>query len=63
MYGFVVVDYNFQGVVLYRKIARAAVTAAASTAEIVGMLARERHELATQSECLMREVSLLSFLV
>jgi hypothetical protein len=63
MYGFVVVDYNFQGVVLYRRIARAAVATAVSAAEIVGRLARERHELATQSECLMREVSLLSVLV
>ena len=63
MYGFVVVDYNFHGVVMYRRIADAAVSVTARVVGMVGRLARERQELAMQSDCLMREVSLLSLLV
>jgi len=63
VYGFVVEDYNFQGVLMYRRVAGAAVSVAARAAGMVGRLARERQELAMQSDCLMREVSLLSLLV
>lgn len=63
LYGFVVVDYNFQGVVLYRKVAGAAVSVAARAAAMVSRLAREKEELASQSDCLMREISLLGLLV
>lgn len=63
LYGFVVVDYNFEGVVLYNRVARAAVSVAARAAEILGVIAGEGHELAMQSACLMKEVSLLSLLV
>lgn len=44
-----VVDYNFQGVVLYRRLAGAAVSVAARAAAMIGRLAKEREELATQS--------------
>jgi hypothetical protein len=63
MYGFVVVDYNFQGVVLYSEIAWSAVSVAATAAGVLGRVARGRKELVVQSECLMKEVSLLSLLV
>jgi len=63
MYGFVVVDYNFHGVVMCRRIADATISVTASAVGMVGRLARERQELAMQSDCLMREVSLLSLLV
>jgi len=63
MYGFVVVDYNFHGVVMYRRIADAAVSVAARAVGKLGSMAREQQELAMQSDCLMREVSLLSLLV
>ena len=63
MYGFVVVDYNFHGVVLCRRIADAVVSVTAKVVGMVGRLARERQELAMQSDCLMREVSVLSLLV
>lgn len=55
-------DYNFQGVVLYRKVACAAVSVAARAAGMVSE-AGNQQELALQSDCLMREVSLLSLLV
>ena len=42
MYGFVVVDYNFHGVVMYRRIADAAVSVAVRAVGMVGRLARER---------------------
>jgi hypothetical protein len=57
------VDYNFQGVVMYRKVASAAVSVAARAAGMVGGFAREPQELVKQSDCLMREVSLLGLLV
>jgi hypothetical protein len=41
MYGFVFIDYNFQGVLMYRKVASAAVSVAARAAGMVGRLARE----------------------
>ena len=63
MYGFVVVDYNFHGVVMCRRIADATISVTARAVGMVGRLARERQELAMQSDCLMREVSLLSLLV
>jgi len=63
MYGFVVVDYNFHGVVMCRRITDAAISVAARAVGMVGRLAREQQELAMQSDCLMREVSLLSLLV
>jgi len=41
MYGFVVVDYNFQSVVMYRKIASAAVSVAARATGMLGRLASQ----------------------
>ena len=46
-----------------RRIADVAVSVALRAVGMVGRLARERQELAMQSDCLMREVSLLSLLV
>jgi hypothetical protein len=63
MYGFVVVDYNFEGVVQCSRVARAAISVAARATGVLGRLAGERHDLAVQSDCLMREVSLLNLLV
>lgn len=63
LYGFVVVDYNFEGVLLCSRVARTAVFGAARATGILGGLARERHDLVLQAECLMREVSLLNLLV
>lgn len=45
MYRFVVVDYNFQGVVQYSEIARSAVSVAATAAGVLGRVARGRKEL------------------
>lgn len=47
---------------LYRKLARAAVSVAARAAGIVSKLL-DQPELAVQSDCLLREVSLLNLLV
>lgn len=63
MYGFVIVDYNFQGLLMYRRVAGAAVSVAARAVGMVGRLARERQELAMQCDYFMREISLLSLLV
>lgn len=62
IYGFVVVHYNFQGVLLYRRIARAAVSAAARATGMLIKLASQQ-DLAVQSQFLMREDSLLSLLI
>jgi hypothetical protein len=59
LYGFVVVDYSFHGALLYRKIASAAVSVAARAAGMVDRLSKEREEFAVQSDCLVKEVSLL----
>jgi hypothetical protein len=48
LYGFVVVDYSFQGVVLYSRIARDAVSVAAAATDILSRIARERRDLAMQ---------------
>jgi hypothetical protein len=63
LYGFVVVDYNFQGIVMCSRIAHSAVTVAAKATGILSRVARDRKDLITQSECLMREVSVLNLLV
>lgn len=63
LYGFVVVDYNFQRVVMCSRVARSAVTAAARAAGILSRVATERKDLLMQSERLMKEVSLLNLFV
>jgi hypothetical protein len=63
MYGFVVLDYNFEGLVFYSTVARAAVSAAARATGMLGRLASERQEIAVHSEYLIREVSVLNLLV
>lgn len=45
LYGFVVVDYNFQGVLLYSEVARSAVSVVATAAGILGRVARVRKDL------------------
>jgi hypothetical protein len=47
LYGFFVVDYSFQGVVLYSRIARDAVSVAATATEILSRIARERQALSS----------------
>lgn len=49
LYGFVVVDYNFQGVLLYSEVARSAVSVVATAAGILGRVARGRKDLLIQS--------------
>lgn len=63
MYGFVVIDYNFEGLVLCSAVAQAAISVAARATDVLGRLASDRQDLAVQSDCLMREVSLLNLLV
>jgi len=63
LYGFVVVDYNFQSVVLYSRVARDAVAVAATGTGILSRIGVERKDLAMESAYLMKEVSLLSLLV
>jgi hypothetical protein len=63
LYGFVVVDYNFQGVVLCSRVARSALTVATRAARILGRVAADRKDLLVHSQRLMKEVSLLSLLV
>lgn len=63
VYGFVVVDYSFQGVVMYSRLARDAVSVAATAAENLSRVAIERQDLAVQSEYLTKKVSLLNFLI
>ena len=70
MYGFVVVDYNFQGVVLYRSIAQAAVFVAARAAGLLRLVSdatwgslASQPDLVVESECFLKEVSVLSRLV
>lgn len=70
LYGFVVIDYNFQGVVLYRSIAQAAVSVAARAAGLVRSVSdatwnslSSPPDLVVQSESFLEEVSMLSRLV
>lgn len=63
MYGFVVVDYNFEGVVLCSRVDRAAISVATRAIGILGRLPKEPHELVLQAECLRREVSVLNLLM
>jgi hypothetical protein len=70
LYGFVVVDYNFQGVILYRSIAQAAVSIAARAAGLIRLASdagwsnlASQHDLVVESECFLKEVSVLGQLV
>lgn len=70
LYGFVVVDYNFPGVILYRGVAQAAVSLAARAADLVRLASVEgcigvplRPRLVIESECFLEEVSMLSRLI
>lgn len=70
VYGFVVVDYNFQGVILYRSIAQAAVSVAARAAGLIMLLSNGTcanlgcwPDLSVESDSFLNEVSVLSQLV
>lgn len=63
LYGFVAVDYNFQGVVMCSRVARSALAVAARAAGILGRVAADRKDLLMQSQRLMKEVSLLNLFV
>lgn len=70
VYEFVVVDYNFQGVMLYRSVAQAAVSIAARAAGLVRLVSGAtwtslgcQPDLVVESECFLKEVSMLSQLV
>ncbi|KAG0516852.1 hypothetical protein BDA96_09G037900 [Sorghum bicolor] len=63
LYGFVVVDYNFQGVVLCRRVARSALAVATRAAGILARVDNNRKDLLMQSQCFMKEVSFLNLFV
>jgi len=70
LYGFIVVDYSFQGLMLYRGIAGAAVSVAARAACLLELASQDsdcslNHQpgLAAESHIFLKEVSLLSMLV
>lgn len=70
LYGFVVVDYNFQAAILYRRIATAAVSVAFRATALVKLVSGDpqasvcsRHELVVQCESFLKEISLFSLLV